>query len=56
MTIGAIPLGLLFAAISYAVTRWAVSAFQARRHARLAEKARRAANADARHDPAVLQS
>jgi uncharacterized protein (DUF2062 family) len=56
MTVGAIPLGLLFAAISYAVTRWAVSAFQTRRRARLAEKARHAAKADPRRDPAVLQS
>jgi uncharacterized protein len=56
MTVGAIPLGLFFAAISYAVTRWGVSAFQTRRRARLAEKARHAAKADPRRDPAVLQS
>nr|WP_318608164.1 DUF2062 domain-containing protein [Mesorhizobium sp. BAC0120] len=56
MTIGALPLGLLFAAVSYGVTRWAVSAFQTRRRARLAEKARHGAKADQRRDTTVLQS
>ena len=38
MTVGAVPLGLAFALVSYGVTRWAVAAFQERRRARLAEK------------------
>lgn len=39
MIVGAVPLGLLFAAAAYAATRWSVGAFHARRHARLALKA-----------------
>jgi hypothetical protein len=40
ITVGAIPLGLLFAAIFYVLTRWAATAFRDRRRRRLAERAR----------------
>lgn len=36
MTVGAIPLGLVFAAVFYVFTRWAVSAFHERRRVLLA--------------------
>ena len=39
MIVGAVPLGLLFAAAAYALTRRAVAAFHERRRARLAAKA-----------------
>ena len=39
MIVGAVPLGLLFAATAYALTRWAVAAVRERRRTRLAEKA-----------------
>jgi uncharacterized protein (DUF2062 family) len=39
MIVGAVPLGLLFAAAAYALTRWSVVAFHERRRARLAAKA-----------------
>ncbi len=38
MTIGAIPLGLLFGLVTYFLTRWTVAAFHARRQARLAAR------------------
>lgn len=41
MTIGAIPLGMVFAVVGYFLTRWAVATFHARRHARLAARNRR---------------
>ncbi|MCX7304641.1 MAG: DUF2062 domain-containing protein [Hyphomicrobiales bacterium] len=39
MIVGAVPLGLVFAVAAYGATRWSVSAFHARRQARLAMKA-----------------
>jgi uncharacterized protein (DUF2062 family) len=45
MTIGAIPLGMVFAVAGYFLTRWAVATFHARRQARLAAKNRRLADA-----------
>jgi len=38
MIVGAVPLGLVFAAAAYALTRWAVGAFHERRRIRLAAK------------------
>jgi uncharacterized protein (DUF2062 family) len=38
MIIGALPLGLVFAAAAYALTRWAVGTFQHRRRTRFAAK------------------
>ena len=43
MTIGALPLGLAFGFVAYVATRWMVSAFHARREAKLAERSARAA-------------
>lgn len=43
MTIGAIPVGLLFALGFYILTRWATVSFRERRRKRLAERARRKA-------------
>ncbi len=40
MLVGAIPLGLLFAAIFYGVTYWGVNAFRTRRRLRMAARAR----------------
>jgi len=40
MTIGAIPIGLVFAVSFYFLTRWATAAFRERRRRQLAEKAR----------------
>jgi uncharacterized protein (DUF2062 family) len=45
MTIGAIPLGLAAALVFYVVTRWAVIVFRDQRRRRLAERARRRAEA-----------
>lgn len=39
LTIGAIPLGILFGFVFYAITRWAMAAFQEQRRKRLADKA-----------------
>jgi len=36
MTVGALPLGVLFAAVFYLITRWTTAAFQERRRHRLA--------------------
>lgn len=41
MAIGAVPLGLLFGAIAYGLTRWGMSVFREQRRRRLAEKAER---------------
>ena len=38
MTVGAIPLGLVFAIVSYGFTRWAAAAFHERRRVRLGRK------------------
>lgn len=38
MTIGAVPLGIVFGLVFYGVTRWAMTAFQERRRSRLAER------------------
>ncbi|MBL8583567.1 MAG: DUF2062 domain-containing protein [Rhizobiaceae bacterium] len=40
ITVGAVPLGLIFAAAAYAATRWAATAFHERRRQRFAERAR----------------
>ena len=50
MAVGAIPLGIAFAAGFYFLTRWSVAAFREQRRKRLAERARkRAARMAARH-------
>lgn len=50
MVVGAVPLGLAFAAGFYFLTRWAVATFREQRRKRLAERARkRAAKLAARH-------
>lgn len=46
MIIGALPLGLVFAAAAYALTRWAVGTFQHRRSTRFAAKSRGRTAAD----------
>ena len=38
MTVGAVPLGLIFAVVFYILTRWGIAAFHERRLQRLAEK------------------
>lgn len=43
MTIGALPLGLLFAVAFYILTRWATISFRERRRRQLADRARRRA-------------
>ncbi len=45
MTLGAIPVGLVFALGFYVATRWAVVSFRDQRRKRLAERARRRAGA-----------
>jgi uncharacterized protein (DUF2062 family) len=42
ITVGALPLGFVFAAAAYAGTRWAASAFHHRRQRRFAERVRQA--------------
>ncbi|MAW87154.1 MAG: hypothetical protein CMJ42_11550 [Phyllobacteriaceae bacterium] len=50
MAVGAIPLGIAFAAGFYFLTRWSVAAFREQRRKRLADRARkRAARMAARH-------
>jgi uncharacterized protein (DUF2062 family) len=44
MTVGAIPLGIIFALCAYLITRWAAVAFQISRRKLLAEKARQLKN------------
>jgi uncharacterized protein (DUF2062 family) len=44
MTIGAVPLGLVFGLLFYGLTRWAMTAFREQRRRRLAEKASRRRN------------
>ncbi|UVK38083.1 DUF2062 domain-containing protein [Mesorhizobium sp. AR10] len=41
MTIGAIPLGLIFGLLFYGITRWGMTTFREQRRTRLAEKAGR---------------
>ena len=54
MVIGAVPLGIAFAAGFYMLTRWAVGAFREQRRKRLAERARkRAAAAASQATPAA---
>ncbi|WP_048647765.1 DUF2062 domain-containing protein [Nitratireductor soli] len=45
MTVGALPVGLVFALIFYVLTRWATITFREQRRKRLAERARRRARA-----------
>ncbi len=47
MTVGGIPIGLVFALIFYVLTRWGVAAFRRQRQHRLLEKAKRRAEAQA---------
>jgi uncharacterized protein (DUF2062 family) len=42
MTIGAIPLGLIFGLVFYGITRWGMTAFREQRRKRLTEKAEKA--------------
>lgn len=46
MFIGALPIGFIFAAVFYVVTRWATIAFREHRRTRLAERAKRRAARD----------
>lgn len=46
MLVGAVPLGLGFAALFYVATRWMISVFHRRRRRRLVERARRRARAE----------
>jgi uncharacterized protein (DUF2062 family) len=48
MTVGAIPIGLVAAAVAYVVTRWGVAQFHERRRARFAAKAARTAGSAGR--------
>lgn len=45
MTVGALPLGMVFAVFFYVLTRWATITFREQRRKRLAERARRRARA-----------
>lgn len=47
MTVGSLPLGLLFAVAFYVLTRWGLVAFREQRRRRLAERARRRAHRQA---------
>ena len=47
MTVGGIPIGLVFAIVFYILTRWGVAAFRRQRQHRLLEKARRRAETQA---------
>jgi uncharacterized protein (DUF2062 family) len=53
MTVGALPLGLVFAVVFYFVTRWAVAAFHARRRVRLSRRADSEAEAVRPPAPAI---